>query len=298
MRRWTTPLFVLILCLAFTLTAQAAPRVVLDGKDLTFDVPPPVSEQGRTLVPLRGTLEALGAFVQWDDATQTVTATRADTQVRLTLGSMIAYKNGQPVLLDVPAKTVRGRTMVPLRFVSESFGAWVGWDSTNQTVVISSTGQPVYIAPAPAKTEVTQPTTLQQQSQSVTTTTPSQQQVQTQGNTVYITKTGAKYHRNGCQYLARSKIPIDLSNAVASGYTPCSVCNPGQISSSTSSPILTMPSSTPQIQKQDVTVYVTRTGSKYHRGGCRYLSKSQIPMSLSNAKASGYTACSVCGPPR
>ena len=46
---------------------------------------------------------------------------------------------------------------------------------------------------------------------------------------------------------------------------------------------------------QSETVYVTDTGSKYHSAGCRYLKKSQIPMSLSEAKRQGYTACSVCG---
>ena len=44
------------------------------------------------------------------------------------------------------------------------------------------------------------------------------------------------------------------------------------------------------------TVYITRTGKKYHRDGCRYL-KSRIPISLKDAKAKGYTACSVCRPP-
>lgn len=46
---------------------------------------------------------------------------------------------------------------------------------------------------------------------------------------------------------------------------------------------------------QSETVYVTDTGSKYHSAGCRYLKKSQIPISLSEAKRQGYTACSVCG---
>jgi hypothetical protein len=45
-------------------------------------------------------------------------------------------------------------------------------------------------------------------------------------------------------------------------------------------------------------VYITRTGSKYHRAGCRYLSHSAIPIRLSVAKARGYTPCSVCDPPR
>lgn len=44
------------------------------------------------------------------------------------------------------------------------------------------------------------------------------------------------------------------------------------------------------------TVYVTRTGAKYHRDGCRHLSRSRIPMTLKEAAAS-YGACSVCRPP-
>ncbi len=47
----------------------------------------------------------------------------------------------------------------------------------------------------------------------------------------------------------------------------------------------------------DVTVYITRTGAKYHRAGCRYLARSCIPVKLSDAKKMGYTPCSVCGPP-
>ena len=56
------------------------------------------------------------------------------------------------------------------------------------------------------------------------------------------------------------------------------------------------PSAT-QDDSQSVTVYVTRTGKKYHRASCRYLRKSKIPMPLSRAKEQ-YGACSVCSPPR
>lgn len=44
------------------------------------------------------------------------------------------------------------------------------------------------------------------------------------------------------------------------------------------------------------TVYITDTGSKYHRSGCRYLSRSSHSISRSDAKAQGYTPCSVCRP--
>lgn len=44
--------------------------------------------------------------------------------------------------------------------------------------------------------------------------------------TVYITKTGKKYHVRTCGYLSRSSIAVSLSDAIAAGYTPCSVCDP------------------------------------------------------------------------
>lgn len=55
----------------------------------------------------------------------------------------------------------------------------------------------------------------------------SQVEAQKISTTVYITKTGAKYHRDGCKYLSKSKIAISLENA-RSSYSPCSVCSPPQ----------------------------------------------------------------------
>jgi hypothetical protein len=48
---------------------------------------------------------------------------------------------------------------------------------------------------------------------------------------------------------------------------------------------------------QSTTVYITKTGKKYHKEGCRYLSQSKIKTTLKEAKANGYTACKVCHPP-
>jgi len=48
----------------------------------------------------------------------------------------------------------------------------------------------------------------------------------------------------------------------------------------------------------EVTVYITKTGAKYHLYGCKYLKKSCIPVTLSQAKAWGYTPCKVCKPPK
>lgn len=57
-------------------------------------------------------------------------------------------------------------------------------------------------------------------------------------------------------------------------------------------------SGTQSLSPSEPTVYITDTGDKYHSLGCRYLSRSSIPLSLSEAKARGYTPCSVCRPPR
>ena len=48
----------------------------------------------------------------------------------------------------------------------------------------------------------------------------------------------------------------------------------------------------------EIIVHITRTGSKYHRSGCQYLRKSDISISLDDAKNRGYSPCSKCNPPR
>lgn len=137
MRKFIAVIAVLTLMLILTGMAQASPQVVLDGRTISFDVPPTI-ENDRTMVPLRAIFEALGAAVQWDDATQTVTATKAETEIKLVIGGN-AYKNGEPVYLDVPAKLMNDRTMVPLRFVSEAMGCQVYWNDATETVTITST---------------------------------------------------------------------------------------------------------------------------------------------------------------
>ncbi|MDQ7842099.1 MAG: copper amine oxidase N-terminal domain-containing protein [bacterium] len=116
--------------------AQTA-RVVVDGQLMRFDQSP-IMAGGRVLVPLRGVFEYLGATVLWNPATNVVTAQRGDTQVQLAIGSRQATVDGRVVFLDVPATIVGGRTLVPLRFVSEAMGAQVDWDNATRVVTITS----------------------------------------------------------------------------------------------------------------------------------------------------------------
>jgi len=110
---------------------------MLDGGPLPFDVPPMVVE-GRTMVPMRVIFEALGATVSWDDATRTITATRDGLVVRATVGDRVIHVNNQRVTMDVAPVIVNGRTLVPVRFVSEALDAEVDWYAAGNTVFITS----------------------------------------------------------------------------------------------------------------------------------------------------------------
>ncbi len=109
--------------------------VTLNGRSLVFDQPPIIVDN-RTLVPLRVIFESMGASVDWDQETETVTSRLGDTSISLKLGSSAMYKNGEEIHLDVPAQIVNQRTLVPVRAISEAFGADVEWDGNTGTVVI------------------------------------------------------------------------------------------------------------------------------------------------------------------
>lgn len=111
--------------------------VKLNGRILDFDVKPRIIN-GRTLVPLRVIFEKLGLQVGWDGKTQTVIGTKENTKITLPVGKKYAFINNKKITLDTAATVINGRTLVPVRFVSESVGADVGWDSANWTVIINT----------------------------------------------------------------------------------------------------------------------------------------------------------------
>lgn len=135
----------------FQAPAQAAAkpiRIIIDGVTLSTDQPP-VMVNGRTMVPLRAIFEAFNADIKWNQKTQTVTASQGDTTIVLKIGSKLATINNKAVTLDVPGKNLKGRTMVPTRFVSEALGRKVGWNPSAQIVTIT-TPAPVFGNAAPA----------------------------------------------------------------------------------------------------------------------------------------------------
>ncbi|GJM82950.1 hypothetical protein HMSSN139_54460 [Paenibacillus sp. HMSSN-139] len=120
-------------------TAQAATpiSIYIDGSRLTTDQAPVVIS-GRVMLPLRAIFEALDATVNYNQTLQTVTAHKDGTTIVLKLKSRSATINNEAVLLDVPAQSIKGRTMVPVRFVSEALGQQVGWNNSTKIVTINS----------------------------------------------------------------------------------------------------------------------------------------------------------------
>lgn len=109
--------------------------VLCYNKLVQFDTLPFI-EDGRTLIPVRAVAESFGTFVAWNEAEQKVTIIGNVDDVVLTIGESTAYIGDKAVTLDVPAKVVNGRTMVPLRFVAEAFGAEVLWDAALNMAII------------------------------------------------------------------------------------------------------------------------------------------------------------------
>lgn len=91
---------------------------------------------GRTYLPVRGFLEALGATVSWNQADQQITVNYHDYILDMWLGDTTVLVNGLEQTLEVPPRLVGDRTIVPIRLISELLGLGVDWDNDLQQVTL------------------------------------------------------------------------------------------------------------------------------------------------------------------
>ncbi|MDD6309243.1 MAG: copper amine oxidase N-terminal domain-containing protein [Clostridia bacterium] len=141
---------ILVLMVAFLMlfagtNCLAAPdvSVMLNDTPLTFDVPAQIINN-RTMVPVRGIFEALGCSLRWMEKERVIVATYNEYIIALQIGNtlmpiqnLITGEN-KTITLDVPPQIVPGdRTLVPIRAISEAFGAKVDWVAETYTVIIS-----------------------------------------------------------------------------------------------------------------------------------------------------------------
>lgn len=130
--------FAISLTMFFTVSASASGNICVYMNDdyVDFDVPPQIIN-GRTLVPVRAIFENLGATVNWDGSTRTITSTKGSTTVTMQIDNATMQVNGTSIPLDTPPQIINGRTLVPVRAVAEAFGNRVMWDDETSTIIIS-----------------------------------------------------------------------------------------------------------------------------------------------------------------
>lgn len=123
---WGIAVLMTGLFLSFTVPAWAAPAgptisLMIDGKGIETDVAPLIVQR-RMFVPLRAIAEHTGAEVEYAASTGRVTLKTPIHSTAVFIGNETAYKDGQKYELDAAPQVKQGRTMVPVRFVSEALG--------------------------------------------------------------------------------------------------------------------------------------------------------------------------------
>lgn len=114
-----------------------------NGELIVMDVSPTIIEN-RTMLPIRYAATPLGADVAWDNETRKVTVSLGETKMELWIGQSNAAVNGKTIPIDpdninVKPLIINGRTMLPLRFVTETLGCEVQWDQVSRKVTITKT---------------------------------------------------------------------------------------------------------------------------------------------------------------
>lgn len=133
MKKVSVLLILTVLLSLFSVVSYAnGINVYIDGVPVKFDASSgyPFAEGGRTLVPLRATMEAFGATVAWEAETSTAIVYKDTTTVRCEIGKNYIYRNNVKIENDAAAVVKDQRTYLPIRVVLESFGATVAWDGS------------------------------------------------------------------------------------------------------------------------------------------------------------------------
>lgn len=161
MKRFLSIFLCILLC-AFNITACAAEATdnltiilqidnsVMQVNGVEKEIDPgrgttPILQNDRTLLPIRAVIEEMGGSVGWNGETQVVTLTLGEDTIRLTINSATAYLNDEAHTLDVAPIVVNDRTMLPIRFIAESFQFDVAWNDEIQEVTITKQTEDVQL---------------------------------------------------------------------------------------------------------------------------------------------------------
>lgn len=152
MNRKTSAILIAGCVFCTSMVTTKAETLYIDGQAIAYNLPAislyvnnvkietkvmdPIQLNGRVLVPAREVFEAMGAQVKWDDGAKKVTVEYKDKTIILVMNQTVAMIDGKEISMDVPGKIINNKVMIPIRFVSESLGFIVHWNSTDRSVNI------------------------------------------------------------------------------------------------------------------------------------------------------------------
>ena len=129
-----TLLFSMVTC--FAETANVEIKVKLNGEEVVFDQGPILVNE-KPMLPIRAIFEKMGAFVNWDNETETAMAVKGDIVVMIQIGNEKMFKIGEAIELETPAMLVNDRTLIPVEAVAAIWDCDVEWNSEINEVIIT-----------------------------------------------------------------------------------------------------------------------------------------------------------------
>ena len=138
-------------------SAEVNLNLKVDGFMTAFRTKPQI-QNNVTMMAMREIANYTGANVSWNDSAQTAALTNSQTELVLTVGTKKSYLNKTQIELPAAPMYNNGKVMedilVPMRFIAETFGAYVDWEENTNTIVLITGKDPLKIM------DINQPTTV------------------------------------------------------------------------------------------------------------------------------------------
>ncbi len=129
-----------IVSVSSTVYAADGVTVMVNGKQVVSDTPAVITDSGSTMLPFRAIFNSLGVNddeIKWNSQSKSIEVNSGGNYIFLVIGNSGALVNDKLITLNAAPYIESGKTMVPVRFISESLGAGVQWDKETKTVKIS-----------------------------------------------------------------------------------------------------------------------------------------------------------------